>query len=136
MEASWQNRPPLNPIFRLFRLQWRSSHHHYGSYLSGGELGLPANRRHGDGMRLQAVPHHEDGLFQVSECDPFLDDNMLWRMVKKGTIPNKTKLKAIILWILSSNYDKYFLTQESEEILKSKESDVFHIRNALDLIVL
>lgn len=76
-------------------------------------------------------PHHEDGLFQVSECDPFLDDNMLWRMVKKGTIPNKNKLKAIILWILNSNYDKYFLTQESEEILKSKESDVFHIRNAL-----
>lgn len=76
-------------------------------------------------------PHHANGLFSKDECNPILDDNMVWRLVKRGNIPNKASLKAIILWILSTNYDKYFLTQESEEILKSKENDVFHIRNTL-----
>jgi hypothetical protein len=32
-------------------------------------------------------PHHANGLFSTDECNPILDDNMVWRLVKRGTIP-------------------------------------------------
>jgi hypothetical protein len=76
-------------------------------------------------------PHHANGCFLQMNAIQSLMTIWSGDWLKRGTIPNRSSLKAIILWILSTNYDKYFLTQESEEILKSKENDVFHIRNAL-----